>query len=394
MDKLRHAAYPSIRGRILMSFVGFGLGLVALLAFAFAVADDAATGLLSLGLVSALACGTAWHLSSSLTRELRVLARAVSDANKATPPSPVPPPSFRARTQEIRELAEALAEYGWRIRTLGASVEEEADLCRSKTAETTGILSDFMYYTAHVLRTPVNAIRWTVESLKNEDSGEVTEGQRELLDKLEYSSVKLASVADELQDAFIVLRKDPLHMRAQPCDVGAIVDAAAGSWAVALRRKSLKLAWHPDASGLPLVLGDPKRIEQVLDVLIDNTVKYSPEKRTVTVRAIAVGAKAPPEAVKKWSIPSDVKDSVVVSVSDQGMGIPAAETGSVFRPFFRGERARDVWVDGKGLGLTLARAIVGTHGGQMWFTSRPGHGTAMFFSLPVAGRPRAPRKGA
>ncbi|TAK03335.1 HAMP domain-containing histidine kinase [Patescibacteria group bacterium] len=394
MNKKPRAPLPSIRGRILSAFLAFGLALVVLVAFVMAVSDGWAVGITFLALICLLVFGFAWHLSSAITREIRVLSRAVVDANATTPPSPVPPPSFAARTRETHELAEALAEYGWRIRTLSASVEEEADLCRDKAAETGGILSDFMYYTAHVLRTPVNAIRWTVESLKNEESGEVTEGQRELLDKLEYSSVKLASVADELQDAFIVLRKDPLHMRAQPCDVGAIVDAAAGAWAVDLRRKSLKLAWHPDAGGLPLVLGDPKRIEQVLGVLIDNTVKYSPEKRTVTVRAIAVGSKVSPEAVKKWSIPHGVKDSVVVSVSDQGMGIPAAETRSVFRPFFRGERARDVWVDGKGLGLTLARAIVGTHGGQMWFTSRPGHGTTMCFSLPVAGHPRAPRKGA
>lgn len=392
MDKLRHAAYPSIRGRILASFVCFGLSLIVLMAFALSVADDWATGLLSLGLIAALACGTAWHLASALTREIRVLARAVSDANASTPPSPVPPPSFCARTQETRELAEALAEYGWRIRTLGASVEEEAEICRNKAAETTGILSDFMYYTAHVLRTPVNAIRWTVESLKNEETGEVTEGQRELLDKLEYSSVKLASVADELQDAFIVLRGDALHMRPQPCDVAALVDAAAGAWAVELRRKSLKLAWRHPAEELPAVQGDPRRIEQVLDVLIDNTVKYSSDKRTVTVRAHAVGDKVPPQVAKEWAIPSSVKGSVVLAVSDQGMGIPAAEASSVFRPFFRGERAREVWVDGKGLGLTLARAIVVTHGGQMWFASRPGRGTTMYFSLPFVDRRRVPRK--
>lgn len=391
MDKTSRAPLPSIRGRILSALLAFGFSIVVLVSFAMAVADGWATGLFSLALVLFAVGLLAWHLAGSLTREVRVLARAVEDANAATPPSPVPPASFRADTQETRELARSLGAYATRIRALTASAQEEAEGCRVQVSETGAILSDFMYYMAHVLRTPVNAIRWTVESLKNEESGEVTDEQRELLDKLEYSSVKLASVADELQDAFIVLRGDPLHVRPAACDLARLVDEAAGTWAVALRRKGLKVSWRHPGEDLPALRGDERRLSQVLNVLMDNAVKYSPPGSTISVRAQAVGAKVPEAVQKKWAVPPGVSQSVLVAVSDQGIGIPRGESDSVFRPFFRGEKARELWVDGKGLGLTLARAIVGTHGGQMWFSSRPGKGTTMHFSVPFTERRRVPR---
>ncbi|OGL67222.1 hypothetical protein A2856_04165 [Candidatus Uhrbacteria bacterium RIFCSPHIGHO2_01_FULL_63_20] len=387
MDKKRHSRLPSIRGRILSAFLAFGLAIVVLVAFAMTVADQMTNVAFMLALVLFLAGLLSWHLASALTREVRVLARAVRDAEEA-PPQPIPPSSFIPETSEIQELALSLQEYAWRTRTLTAAALDDAQACRARASENTSILSEFMYYIAHVLRTPVNAIRWTVESLKNEETGTVTEAQRELLDKLEYSTVKLASVADELQDAFIVLRGDALHLRPAPCDITRVIDEVVGTWAVPLRRKNLKVVWRHPSKALPQLNADEHRIAQVLNILIDNAIKYSSQGSTISIRVQAIDKNPPSEVAKQCAVPPGTGRCMVVAVSDQGIGIPRAEASSLFRPFFRGAKARELWVDGKGLGLTLARAIVSTHGGQIWFSSRPGKGTGVHFSIPLDGTDR------
>lgn len=237
--------------------------------------------------------------------------------------------------------------------------------CRLDETEAIGTLSDFMYYIAHIVRTPVNAIRWSVESLKNEDEGEVNEGQREVLDTLESSAVKLAAVTSDLQDALLVIRGESIHMRSGPVDVPTIIDRAAGRMAVQLRRKGLKLDWvHPEKP-LPQVRCDASRVEQVILVLLDNAVKYTPPGRRIAILADQDG------------------ENLMISVEDEGIGIGKKEQSRIFRAFFRGEEARGLWVDGKGVGLMLAKAIVEGCGGKMWFTSHKGRGTAMRFSLPI-----------
>lgn len=240
----------------------------------------------------------------------------------------------------------------------------KAKRCMGAT-EATGTLSDFMYYTAHVLRTPVNAIRWSVESLKNEDEGTVSPGQREVLDTLEASAVKLASVASEFQDALLVIRGEPIHMRPGQCDVASLIDVAAGRLAVPLRRKDLKLDWQHPAKPLPPVRCDPDRVAQVITILLDNAVRYTEPGHRIAVTTEREG------------------DRVVVSVEDEGVGIAKKDQPHIFRAFFRGEGARELWVDGKGVGLMLAKSIIEGCGGELRFTSQKGRGTTMRFSIPI-----------
>jgi two-component system phosphate regulon sensor histidine kinase PhoR len=117
----------------------------------------------------------------------------------------------------------------------------------------------------------------------------------------------------------------------------------------------------------PVVTGvwDPARLEQVVQNLLTNAVKYSPEGGRVTV-SVEVNAA-----------------SVTVSVSDQGLGIPPEELPHVFERFYRVEGTRRL--EGSGLGLHICKEIVSAHGGQTWAASEgPGRGSTFFFSLPRA----------
>jgi signal transduction histidine kinase len=118
-------------------------------------------------------------------------------------------------------------------------------------------------------------------------------------------------------------------------------------------------------AGFPVVLADEQRMTQVFSNMVSNAVKYSPEGGTITIR----GQTRPSE--------------IVVSVADQGPGIPAQDAPRVFDRFYRSsETARKT--KGAGLGLYLAKAVIEAHGGRIWVDSSAEPGARISFSLPRA----------
>lgn len=109
---------------------------------------------------------------------------------------------------------------------------------------------------------------------------------------------------------------------------------------------------------------DPDRMIQVLDNIMNNAIKYSPDGGTITGR---------------MSVDSD---HVVISISDQGMGIPKADLHKIFSRFYRVDRARSRAMGGSGLGLAISKEVVEQHGGRIWAESTEGQGTTFYLSLP------------
>jgi signal transduction histidine kinase len=117
---------------------------------------------------------------------------------------------------------------------------------------------------------------------------------------------------------------------------------------------------------LPEVVGDACRVEQVVNNLVTNALKFSNSGTAVTVRAARQDG------------------SVVVSVEDQGQGIPAAEMPRLFKPFQKTSVRSTAGERSTGLGLAICRRIVEAHGGHIWAESEPGRGSVFSFTLPVA----------
>ncbi|MFC7319863.1 cell wall metabolism sensor histidine kinase WalK [Halobacillus campisalis] len=119
---------------------------------------------------------------------------------------------------------------------------------------------------------------------------------------------------------------------------------------------------------------DKDKITQVLDNIISNSIKYSPEGGTITLKA---------ETMKK---------QLLVSITDQGMGMPSDTVDKIFDRFYRVDKARSREVGGTGLGLAIAREIIESHHGQIWANSQEGKGTTVFFTLPLINQKRRKRK--
>jgi two-component system sensor histidine kinase KdpD len=119
---------------------------------------------------------------------------------------------------------------------------------------------------------------------------------------------------------------------------------------------------------IPLVPFDPLLIEQVLMNLLDNAIKYTPEGTPLDLSAVVKG------------------NDVVMELADRGPGIPPGDEERIFEKFVRRAAAGG----GIGLGLTICKAIVNAHGGQIWAESRPGGGSVFRFTLPMSGKPSLP----
>jgi signal transduction histidine kinase len=114
-----------------------------------------------------------------------------------------------------------------------------------------------------------------------------------------------------------------------------------------------------------MAMVDVKRIEQVLRNLLDNAIKYSPNGGKILVQG------------------SLEKSQVLISVTDQGIGIPADAWDKIFERFYRAENVITLRMRGAGLGLSVCQGIVEAHGGLIWVESQPGVGSIFCLTLPV-----------
>ncbi|GAI97074.1 unnamed protein product, partial [marine sediment metagenome] len=120
----------------------------------------------------------------------------------------------------------------------------------------------------------------------------------------------------------------------------------------------------PDS--LPLVKADRQYLEEILLALVANASKFTPEKGEIKVSARQDG------------------ESLVVQVSDSGMGIPAEEQERIFQPYYQVNRDGEGKKTGSGLGLAITKSLVELHGGKIWLKSIVGQGSTFAFSLPIA----------
>jgi two-component system, OmpR family, sensor histidine kinase KdpD len=221
----------------------------------------------------------------------------------------------------------------------------------------------------HELRTPLASIKAAASSLLNDDMRWTPPERRELLESIETSADRLNRLVGNLLDL----------SRLEAGVAQPVLDWMLMSDVVAAVLDRLELAgqtrgYHiqvEEPENLPLVLMDHEQIEQALTNLIENALKYSPQGSLVRVR-VATDAQ-----------------NLVVSVSDQGIGIPPRELEAVFDKFYRVKQARLPWSPGRpptgtGLGLAISASIIRAHGGRIWAESEPGKGAILTFTLPLA----------
>ncbi|MFW6115864.1 MAG: ATP-binding protein [Chloroflexota bacterium] len=232
------------------------------------------------------------------------------------------------------------------------------DITRFREADE--IKSTFVSVISHELKTPVALIQGYAETLLRKDARWDPRTRQESLEVILEESDRLNHLIDNLLDASR-LEAGKLPLELEPTALDTLAKRAAERLRTQTDVHDIQVDFPPD---FPVVRGDPTRLEQVLNNLLSNAIKYSPEGGRIDVKG------------------RSTTDEVIVTVADQGMGIPFEEQPHIFESFFRGSREYQQQTSGAGLGLYLAQAIVEAHGGRIWVESDPGEGAAFSFALP------------
>jgi two-component system sensor histidine kinase KdpD len=211
---------------------------------------------------------------------------------------------------------------------------------------------------AHEFRTPLTSIKASVTSLLANPRLDSSQ-QRELLTVVNEESDRLNRLVGEAAEmAQWDSGKVQLNLQQNPVQLA--IDAAIEESRQILAMHPIELNIPPD---LPVIQYDQRRIQEVLTQLLENAAKYSARATKIQISA-------------------ELKDrAIVVSVADHGPGIDDFEQGLIFDKFYRGQNQR-VRVQGTGMGLAIAKAIIEAHGGKIGVTSQLGNGSVFYFSLP------------
>jgi two-component system phosphate regulon sensor histidine kinase PhoR len=231
------------------------------------------------------------------------------------------------------------------------------------------VRTEFVANVSHELRTPLTAIRGYLETLTG-DTLEDPEHARRFLEIALRHTERLGRLLDDLTDLSNI-ELGRVRLERVPLDVDVVVDSVLAIMAPRAAARGVALERMVPAD-LPAARADHDRVVQILINLVDNAIKYTPGGGRV-----AVGARRDGDSVQVW-------------VADTGVGIPAADLPRITERFYRVDRARSRELGGTGLGLAIVKHLVLAHGGDLTIESRPGEGTTVRFSLPVAAAELSP----
>ncbi|HOW87617.1 MAG TPA: GAF domain-containing sensor histidine kinase [Candidatus Omnitrophota bacterium] len=221
----------------------------------------------------------------------------------------------------------------------------------------------FLGIAAHDLRSPIAVIKGYVDLFKDGILGEMPEAQKEPTRAISQHCDKMLALIDDLLDVSAI-ESGRLDLRKKEIDLTAYLEESCRNNALVARAKSIELnAEIP--SHLPRVLMDPDRIDQVINNLVANAVKFSNAGSRIILRAVPLS------------------QAVAISVIDQGQGIPQSEIPKMFQYFGKTDVAPTAGEKSTGLGLAIAKKIVEAHGGKIGVESQAGRGSTFTFTLPL-----------
>ncbi len=224
--------------------------------------------------------------------------------------------------------------------------------------------SDLLANVSHELRTPLTAIQGYTEAMDEGLLGLVNAPQRDALQVVRRNSRRLMTMIEQLL-GFSRLEAGAARLDLAAFDLAEIAGHVASSVRAAVAPGlNLRLDVQP---GLPPVWGDPAKIAQVIDNLLTNAVKFTPLGNEIRLGVRRRGA------------------DVEVTVTDRGIGIPAAARARIFERFYQVDASSTRRYGGMGLGLAITRELLTAHGRDILVDSEVGVGTTFRFSLPVAG---------
>jgi len=232
------------------------------------------------------------------------------------------------------------------------------DVTREREADR--VKNEFISVAAHELRSPLTTILGFSQLLHQR--GDFSEAQqREFLSYIHQKAVVLARIVDDLLDLSRIESGRPIFLQCAPCDVRVLAQSLIEQYQREVPTRKYEVVFP---SQPPMAWADLGKVQQVLENLISNAVKYSSEGDLIRIRA------------------DFQEDTCLLQVEDSGIGMTSEQVSRVFDKFYRADPS-NTGVHGLGLGMSIVHSIITAHGGTVWVQSEPGQGTTVNFTLPI-----------
>ena len=260
----------------------------------------------------------------------------------------------KAHVETFQEIAEHLSLAVARMQTL----ERLRQLNETK--------NKFLGIAAHDLRSPLAAVQSYSDLLADPDTLADTDRKDFILGRIKAVTTRMLNLINDLLD-ISAIESGQLKLDLQAVELVPFLQETLANHQLTAKNKNIEIVGKISDS-LPDVNIDARRVAQVIDNLISNAVKFSPKNTVVTLSA------------------EQPADSVKISVSDQGQGIPPEEQKKLFQEFGKTSVKPTDGEKSTGLGLAIVKKIVKGHGGEVGVSSQVGAGSTFHFTLPVSGQ--------
>lgn len=196
------------------------------------------------------------------------------------------------------------------------------------------------------------------------DVGEISAEQKTYLEEIYKGNQRMVDLVNTLLDVSRI-ELGTFDGESKPTNIVALVESVLDEQKLQIDEKKLKLKCVL-ATHVPLIQVDPKLIRMVIQNLLSNSVKYTPDHGKIFI-----------------SLALDHKKNVIIQMSDTGYGIPKSQQDKIFSKLFRADNVIGKDTEGTGLGLYIAKSIVDQAGGRLWFESEENEGTTFHLLLPI-----------
>lgn len=226
------------------------------------------------------------------------------------------------------------------------------------------VKDEFISIVSHQLRTPLTGIRWFTEILVKNKEKNLNQRQLEMLNHISASNMNLIKLVNDLLDVSHIETGHKFTINKTHFHLNDLINEVLKESIYLIKKKKLVVV-NQIKDGL-YVCADRDKLKQVWQNLISNATKYIDDTKTIKIYS-----------------KSNQHNEYVFYVKDEGVGIPKKEQVKLFHKFFRANNAALKHAEGTGLGLHIARELIRAHNGEMSFTSKEGHGSTFYFSLPI-----------
>jgi signal transduction histidine kinase len=256
----------------------------------------------------------------------------------------------------------SFAELSARNQRLEHAVVRMQEVDRLKT--------NFLATMSHELRTPLTSVIGYAEMLLEGLAGALSSDQREYVQTILGKADQLLQLISAVLEVSS-LESGPLTLEAGAVDLAEVARSVIDSFAVLAHRRGVTIDVE---AGPRVVVGDRRKIRQIVQSLVSNAVKFTRDRGKVAI-GFRTGPLRPTEA--------SVEPALHLVVHDSGIGISPEAVAHIFDPFYQVDSSSTREFGGTGLGLTLAKAYVEAHGGRIWVETEPGAGSTFVATLPV-----------